>query len=1014
MKKKPLFLLLLLALLLTAANAEAQIAASEWNEGVIATSFSCRKSNCVALPSRLALGKRVEVCSSKGCVTAVVADVGPWCRQDDPYVLGNSRPFAEQRAGENLDDALKFPEAGEDTLDCRTNPKVGGPIPRKSNGAGIDLSVDVDRELGNNGKGIVSWRFIDDPTNSLLKLIDTARKSQQESIPNIFSASISSGAPLDFFRGKTVLIDVGHGGRDPGAVFTTKNGQTVNEKDMALSYSNKLKEVLESNGARVLMTRETDVYLSLSERVDIINREKPDVAISMHINSARLPVFRGTPLVFVACLFREEGKNGNGLVDIAEFASFNQLCQPNPAESHQGSVIVASNVTNKLSGFLTGMRVADATVLVRSNSPVVLFEVGFGSNKDELERMLTPLHQTTITLGLAAAIQDYLGKTKKAAVTGTELKEIELEEELDYVVLNFGDLSELERRGVPNPITSIASGTKFYKNGNEVDAFATSIVPDSAGSENKLAVYRLQQYSSYNFEVKLTGYFDNKVIGTGSFGPIPGKAKPELNANVKWNFAGEAAGNVAPTAVANDINAVKGKAVLLDASRSFDSDGTIEGYLWLDSSHPDESPANGKRVAEATVSAVFNTLGEHLVILYVTDDKGATGSETFYVNVAKEQEGIVEEGAPRIERLVLNYEYSLRIRYNEDGTIRETDVISLQLGKNQLISAAFYSPVEFYRAQLELWAFQEGITPSAASIERRMIIAADERGTNAHEAGTDILVPIDEGKIVSLDEIDYGKIGTGQWNSSVKEFVQKFKDNQYYFRVETRIEKESNGKKVGSQFVPVSISLFEELPRIESCSSIRECLARGSQIVSNSLLRAGEQAEEFEGLKCVQLEEGKQLDVVSAPCISAERIDEILAANDSPAAGTGKAFYDYGLKYGIDPTVALAFFREESTFGKFGAANRTKSIGNIRYYDTADPNDAAYCPTQRNDNGFCSYDSWEQGIEHFYKYINGPLYVAAGNNTLEEIVPIYISASSTETSSIISKMRSWLAEWREQ
>src|SRR3989344_1172190 len=120
---------------------------------------------------------------------------------------------------------------------------------------------------------------------------------------------------------------------------------------------------------------------------------------------------------------------------------------------------------------------------------------------------------------------------------------------------------------------------------------------------------------------------------------------------------------------------------------------------------------------------------------------------------------------------------------------------SLQLGKNQLISAAFYSPVEFYRAQLELWAFQEGITPSAASIERRMIIAVDERGTNAHEAGTDILVPIDGGKIVSLDEIDYGKIGTGQWNSSVKEFVQKFKDNQYYFRVETRIEKESNGKK---------------------------------------------------------------------------------------------------------------------------------------------------------------------------------------------------------------------------
>src|ERR1700676_652201 len=70
--------------------------------------------------------------------------------------------------------------------------------------------------------------------------------------------------------------------------------------------------------------------------------------------------------------------------------------------------------------------------------------------------------------------------------------------------------------------------------------------------------------------------------------------------------------------------------------------------------------------------------------------------------------------------------------------------------------------------------------------------------------------------------------------------------------------------------------------------------------------------------------------ILGPPTVSATLIDQVLSANNSPATGNGQAIYSDGVKYGIDPVFALAFFMHESSFGTAGIAQLTLSPGNLR------------------------------------------------------------------------------------
>lgn len=96
--------------------------------------------------------------------------------------------------------------------------------------------------------------------------------------------------------GKTIALDAGHGGYDVGAVNNNPHHRLF-EKDMDISVVNLLKEKLEAEGAKVVLTRSGDEYVGLRERVARANASGADILISVHHNSAR-PGINGTETYF--------------------------------------------------------------------------------------------------------------------------------------------------------------------------------------------------------------------------------------------------------------------------------------------------------------------------------------------------------------------------------------------------------------------------------------------------------------------------------------------------------------------------------------------------------------------------------------------------------------------------------------------------------------------------------------------------------------------------------------------
>lgn len=142
--------------------------------------------------------------------------------------------------------------------------------------------------------------------------------------------------------------------------------------------------------------------------------------------------------------------------------------------------------------------------------------------------------------------------------------------------------------------------------------------------------------------------------------------------------------------------------------------------------------------------------------------------------------------------------------------------------------------------------------------------------------------------------------------------------------------------------------------------------------------------------------------LVGKPTMDAQFINSVLEYYGSPASGKGQALYDDGIKYGIDPAYALAFFLEESNFGTKGVATVTHSLGNIR----AVSGEPQY-------KGYRSYKTWEEGFEDWYRLI-AQKYVAQWHlSTVDQIVPVYApSEDHNDVQQYIQTIKIAIERWR--
>ncbi|KOP64833.1 N-acetylmuramoyl-L-alanine amidase [Bacillus sp. FJAT-18019] len=176
---------------------------------------------------------------------------------------------------------------------------------------------------------------------------------------------------------KIVVIDPGHGGSDPGTISFTKKP----EKIFALALGLKVQALLQKeSGIEVIMTRETDIYPTRSERVKLANDLKADVFVSIHGNSVTAaPQITGTETYYYQ---RESSK---------ELAN-----------------LIHKNLIAALGFIDRGVKNGNYQVIRETTMSAVLLEVGFLSNKSEEEAMMSETNQNKAAQAIVDGIKEYL------------------------------------------------------------------------------------------------------------------------------------------------------------------------------------------------------------------------------------------------------------------------------------------------------------------------------------------------------------------------------------------------------------------------------------------------------------------------------------------------------------------------------------------------------------------------------------------------------------------------------
>ena len=220
---------------------------------------------------------------------------------------------------------------------------------------------------------------------------------------------------------RRIVIDAGHGGKDPG----TRAG-SLREKDIALDIAKRVRDDLEGRGFEVIMTREKDIFIPLEQRAFIANSREADIFVSIHVNAARNRRARGLETFYlnlatsddaIEVAARENASTGRVRMADVDNLLKQILNHTWKEESREFATTIQAEMAESILGRVShplnrGVKTAGFHVLLGAKMPAVLVEVGFVSNRDEAKQLRTPAHRQK----LAAAIAD--GVSRYAATLG--------------------------------------------------------------------------------------------------------------------------------------------------------------------------------------------------------------------------------------------------------------------------------------------------------------------------------------------------------------------------------------------------------------------------------------------------------------------------------------------------------------------------------------------------------------------------------------------------------------------
>jgi len=231
-----------------------------------------------------------------------------------------------------------------------------------------------------------------------------------------------------------VVIDPGHGGKDPGAV-----NKSIREKDVVLGIGLKLGKYMNENfpDVKVIFTRNTDVFVPLIDRSRIANKNKANLFISIHANFCGTPATRGTETFFLGLARSNENldvaKKENSVILLEDnYASVYEGFDPNSSESYimfetvqdiymRQSLSFADDIQHQFKSRIEspgrGVKQAGFLVLRMSSMPSVLVESGFISNKIEANYLSSEDGQRDIAMSIIDAFRKFKAKNSGANIS---------------------------------------------------------------------------------------------------------------------------------------------------------------------------------------------------------------------------------------------------------------------------------------------------------------------------------------------------------------------------------------------------------------------------------------------------------------------------------------------------------------------------------------------------------------------------------------------------------------------
>lgn len=245
--------------------------------------------------------------------------------------------------------------------------------------------------------------------------------SQRDELSSVMAAMEISLAQQLGLGVRKIVVDPGHGGKDPGA-----SAFGLKEKDIVLSIARKLAPILAAEtGAEVILTRDSDVFIPLEERTAIANTHEADLFISLHINAHPSPRVHGLETYYLNLSTNAEAMR------VAAFENATSTHQMSDLQDILSDIMKNSKITesSRLAGFVhnslshgmrnvqkskfknLGVKQAPFYVLIGAEMPAILVEIAFITNELDSQNLSSDEFLTNVADDIVIGVQSYIHST---------------------------------------------------------------------------------------------------------------------------------------------------------------------------------------------------------------------------------------------------------------------------------------------------------------------------------------------------------------------------------------------------------------------------------------------------------------------------------------------------------------------------------------------------------------------------------------------------------------------------